>query len=133
MALPQKVKYMFSLGLAAAAEVTAKLESHRAWVYVMPVMSSGLTYRQTLDRWTRTRESGESYDPSVKLYIARFLELGEEYLDWDYEIDIAIKCHAAANEEYKFTGEDELEAWLVLRLPDLSKLREPSGVGYPDE
>ena len=131
MALPQKVKYMFSLGLAAAAEVAAKLEDHRAWVYVMPVMSSGMTYRQTLDRWTRTREVGESYDSTIKSYKVRFPELGTKYLAWDHEIDIAIKCHAAANEEHEFAGEDEVEEWLALRLPDLSKLREPSGVGYP--
>ena len=134
MALPVQVQNAFREGRALAAEIASPRAGWRAWVYVEPSMRGGKTYAEVLQEWTASREAGAAYDPAVAGYTIRYVELSDWHLseEWYFDLDIAIRQRPIVDITIEVANDTELEGEITKWLDDVSLLRSPSAVDYPD-
>lgn len=127
MALPQQILNRLHLGGDIAAEVPASQAEYRAWVYVQPLMET--SFQKARERWTRERQY-EPVDFSIKGYYIRYIELSEWHLEWDYDLDHALKMRPTIDLQMCVRDEEALEQLLSQWCQNFSMLGLPQS--YPD-
>lgn len=132
MELPDELRYPLHQGEKLATEVAAQPGS-RAWVWVRPIMASGKTFAEALAAWNFSRRASESYDDSVVLFQVRRIELSEWHLSYlPYDLDSALEQRPAPDEVVEVASENQLAEILSRWVGDLSRLKAPHLVEYPE-
>ena len=133
MHLPYHLKAILRTGNQVVAPVPIDRRGWYAWIWVSPKMRSGLTYRQQLEEWTRTRLADGMYDDIIESFQIRYTELSEWHLQekWAWDLDAAMKERPVEDWILEVRDEDTLLRVLMSRLRHLDDLKRPDQVSYP--